>query len=63
MGGIWRDPLFVAQIQELPAEFVLGELIGRSPVVDSQLPHGGEAGLLGACGEATQLHVFKHALA
>jgi hypothetical protein len=63
MGGVWREVLFVAQIQELLTEFVLGELIRRSTIVESQLPHGGEVGFLGACGEATQLHVFKHVLA
>jgi hypothetical protein len=68
--GIERDigrvrgyPFVVAQIQELLAELLLSELVRGLIVVDSQLAHGGKIRLLRARGQATQLHVFTHALA
>jgi hypothetical protein len=34
MGRVGGDLLFVAQIQEILAEVVIGELIGRSPIFE-----------------------------
>jgi hypothetical protein len=45
------------------AQLFLGDQVGGAMKVGCQLLHGGEVGLLGSSGQATQLHVFKHALA
>ena len=62
-GRVRRHPFVVAQIQEIRAEFLLGERVGGLIVVDGELPHGGKIRRLRARREATPLHVFKHPLA
>ena len=50
-------------MEEVLAEVVLGEPIGRRVEVSGELPDGVDVGLLGARRESAELHVFEHALA
>jgi len=55
--------LDVGKVEEVLAEVVLGELVGRAVEVPGQLPDGVDVGLLRPCRESAELHVFEHAVA
>ena len=63
VAGVGGDPFLVAQREEIPPELLLGDSVGRLAVVDGELLHRAEVGLLGAGGQATQLHGLRHPLA
>jgi len=54
--------LDVDEVEEVLAEFLLGDRIGRLSVVASQLADGAEVGLLSSCAEPVELHILDHAL-
>src|SRR5262245_54095551 len=61
--GAARGVAFVAQKEEILAQFVFGDLIGWFAEMEGQLANRDKVGLLGSVGQAMQLHVFEHALA
>ena len=52
----------VLEVEEVVADLLLGEAVGRGVEVVGELPDGAEVGLLGAVGEAGELEVLEHAL-
>ncbi len=57
------EVLDIGEVEEVLAEIVLGEPIGRRVEVSGELPDGVGVGLLGARREPAELHVLEHALA
>ena len=57
-----RVLLEIGEVEEILAEFLLGDPVGRFVVVFRQLADGAQVGLLGFLGHAAELHVFEHAL-
>jgi hypothetical protein len=53
--------LDVGQVQKVPAEVLLAELVGAAPVVLGELADRGDVALLGPCGVPPQLHILDHA--
>jgi len=58
-----RGVFLGVEIEEVLAEFLLGDLIGRCAIVLGQLLDGVDIDGLGLGGEAAQLQVFEHASA
>ena len=50
-------------MEEVVADLLLAEPVGRGVEVVGELPDGAEVGLLGALAEAGQLEVLEHPLA
>ena len=53
----------VLEVEEVIADLMLAESVGRGVEVVGELPDGAEVGLLGALAEAGQLKVLEHPLA
>ena len=53
----------VLEVEEVVADLLLAEPVGRGVEVVGELPDGAEVGLLGALAEAGQLQVLEHPLA
>ena len=53
----------VLEVQEVVADLLLGEPVGRGVEVVGELPDGAEVGLLGALAQAGELEVLVHPLA
>jgi len=58
--GALGDLLLVEQEQEGPAELFCAELVGRAPVVLSQMADSVDITLLGLGGEPPELQIFEH---
>ena len=63
VAGVGGQLFLIAQVEEILAQFVLSKEIRGAMKVERQLLHRTQVGLLGALGQATQLHVLAHALA
>ena len=55
--------LVVLEVLEVIAHFIFLELVGRSPVEFSELPHGAEVSILGASTEPAKLQIAQHRIA
>ena len=52
----------IGEVEEILAEFLLGDPVWRLVVVFGQFADGAQIGFLGFLGHAAELHVFEHAL-
>src|SRR5947199_239364 len=57
-----RDLLLVGQVQKVPAQILLGQLVGAPMIVLRQLPDAARVALLRSCGEPPELHILEHPL-
>ena len=60
--GARGDLLLVDEIEEVGAEFILGDAVGGLAIVAGEPLHGLDVAALGPGGETVELHVLEHAL-
>lgn len=53
---------YVCEVEEVGAQILFGEKVGRLVEVGGECPDGMQVRLLGPCGEAPKLHILGHAL-
>jgi hypothetical protein len=57
-----RELSLVLEVEEVVADLLFGEAVGRGVEVVGQLPDGAEVSLLGTLAEAGNLEILEHAL-